>query len=198
MDPLLLDIYPLAQKAFAWHDDFYARHVSTAMPTPLKAARERVAEIIDGHIDRPIPVKDAMIVVALISLDPLPCHKLYGDPAYGKEVDALMNELIVAAKYPEAPLSKRLAPVITAISVAMMEQVMAEIAEGSRDVNAAELKGGMHRAALNDSIYLPNLNNKKLQDLYETTQFAYFSALERATLRVKKPPAPPNPGGPVF
>lgn len=198
MDPNLLDVYPLAQKAFAQQDDFYARH-KIEMPPDKKAGRERMAELIDQHIRRPSYFKDALIVVAVISLDPLPCHSMYGDPAYGKDVDRLMTQLVDTAKAPDRPLPSDLAAVITLVSVIKMEQAMDEVKSGKLEVDAGALKATAHRCALNDALYLPNLNNRAVQDLYETTQFAYFFALEKAALREKKPPKPPPSfGGPVF
>ena len=46
-------------------------------------------------------------------------------------------------------------------------------------------------------VRLPSLDSKSLRDLYETTQFAYFSVLENAARKPKppapKPPKPPHP-----
>ncbi|MEZ0226132.1 MAG: hypothetical protein ACAH83_16370 [Alphaproteobacteria bacterium] len=198
MDPALLDVYPFAQKAFAQQDEFYKRH-KIAMPPEIKAGRERMAELIDNHIHRPSYLKDALIVVAVISLDPLPCHSMYGDPSYGKDVDRLMTELVNTAKNPDKPLPADLASVITLVSVIKMEQAMDEVKSGKIEVDAGALKATAHRCALNDALYLPNLSNRAIKDLYETTQFAYFFALEKAAIREKKPPKPPPSfGGPVF
>ncbi len=195
----LLDKYPLAQLAFWEHDDFYQRHPETGgMPPDIKAGRERAVELIDRLIDKPDYLKDTLMVVSLISLDPLPCHTMYGDPSYGENVERLITTLINAAKLPGAPLPEDLAAVITIVSVIKMEQAMDEVKAGTLDVTPAALKGTLHRGALNDAIYLPNLHNKPVQDLYETTQFAYFCLLERAAQKVKKPPAPPPSIGPVF
>ena len=195
----LIEKYPLAQLAFWEHDDFYQRHVSTGMPADLKAARERVVELIDKYVDRPAYFKDALMVVALISLDPLPCHTMYGDPAYGTDVERLMKLLINTAKLENQPLPQDVAPVITLVSVIKMEQAMDEVKAGKLEVTPEILKATTHRGAMNDAIYLPNLHNKPLQDLYETTQFAYLCQLERAALREKKPPPPRPPSiGPVF
>lgn len=195
----LLEKYPLAQLAFWEHDEFYQRHVDTGMPADMKAARERAVELIDRYIDKPAYFKDALMVVALISLDPLPCHSMYGDPAYGKDVEKLMTLFVNTAKLPGAPLPPDLAAVVTIISVIKMDQAMDEVKAGTLEVTPEALRATTKRGAANDAIYLPNLHNKQVQDLYETTQFAYFFALEKAAIREKKPPKPPPSfGGPVF
>lgn len=193
----LLDKYPLAQLAFWEHDDFYQRH-KIEMPADVKAGRERAAELIDRLIDKPAQFKDALMVVALICLDPLPCSSMYGDPSYGEDVQKLMDKLVTATKLPGQPLQEDTAPLITIISVIKMEQAMDEVKAGKLGVTPAMLKSTSQQCAANDAIYLPHLHNKQVQDLYETTQFAYFCLLERAAKKAPKPPAPPPPYGPVF
>ena len=197
MDQKTLEKYPLAEMALMEHDDFYARHVNEGMGDSLKKSRERLFEIIDRHVDCPPYSKDAMMVVGLISLDPLACNQMYGDPYYGLDVDALMIQLIERPKEPGAALPYGIAAIITAISVVKMEEAMDNIQSGRLAVTPAEVKGTLQRASDNDSIYLPNLKNRELQDLYETTQFAFFCTVERAAKIDRKPP-PPDFGGPVF
>jgi hypothetical protein len=196
----LLEKYPLAQLAIWEHDDFYERNVPGGMPADVKAGRERAMELIDRYIDKTAEAQDALMVVALIGLDPLPCHTMYGDPAYGKDVERLMTLMINTAKLPGQPLPQDIAAVVTIISVIKMEQAMDEVQAGKLDVTPQAVKATSARGAANDALYLPNLHNKAVQDLYETTQFAYFSQLERAALKPKapKPPKPPSFGGPVF
>ena len=194
----LLEKYPLTQLAFWEHDEFYQRH-KIDMPKDMLAARDRAVELIDRYIDKPAYFKDALMVVALISLDPLSCHTMYGDPAYGTDVEKLMDTLVSAAKLPGAVLPENVAGLITLVSVLKMEQAMEDVKTGRLEVGPNDLKATTHRGAMNDAIYLPNLNNKPIQDLYETTQFAYLCQLERAALREKKPPPPKPPSiGPVF
>jgi hypothetical protein len=195
----LLEKYPLTQLAFWEHDDFYQRHVEGGMPEDVKAGRERAIDLIDRYVDKPAYFKDALMVVALIALDPLPCNSMYGDPAYGKDVEKLMTLMINTAKLPGQPLPPDLAAVVTIISVIKMEQAMDEVKAGKLAVTPEALKATSTRGAANDALYLPNLHNKPIQDLYETTQFAYFCLLERAAMKPKAPPPkPPSFGGPVF
>lgn len=197
MDQKTLEKYPLAEMAFMEHDDFYARHVAEGMSGQMKKSRERLFEIFDKHVDCPPYSKDALLVVGLISLDPLACHNMYGDPYYGLDVDALMIQLVNCPKDGSEPLPYGIAAVITAISVIKMEEAMDDVQAGRLDVTPAALKGTMKQLASNDNNYLPNLKNRELQDLYETTQFAYMCMVERASKKDRKPP-PPDFGGPVF
>lgn len=198
MTPDLEKRYPLAKKAFAAQDAFYAG-IGEPLPEEVAQVRERVAVIIDQYCDNPPKEKEAFIIAAVVALDPLSSHDIYGDPAY-PGVAEIMTTLIRCVKnHPNDPLPASVTPVITAIAIAKMEQTTDRAAQGKLQVTPAAVKGSLKRGAINDALYLPNLHNKKLQDLYETVQFAYFTALEKAALKgPKPPPPPPNPGGPVF
>jgi hypothetical protein len=197
MDQKTLAKYPLAEMAFMEHDDFYARHVKEGMDASLKKSRERMFEIIDQCVDCPPYPKDALMVVALISLDPLACNQMYGDPYYGTDVDALMIQLVERSKEPGAALPYGIAAIVTSIAIVKMEEAIDNIQAGRLAVTPGEVKATLARGAENDGMYLPNLKNRDLQDLYETTQFAFFCAVERAAKIDRKPP-PPDFGGPVF
>ncbi|MEZ0259657.1 MAG: hypothetical protein ACAH80_01520 [Alphaproteobacteria bacterium] len=197
MDQKTLEKYPLAEMAFMEHDDFYARHVEEGMSDSVKKSRERMLEIFDRYVDCPPYSKDALMVVGLISLDPLACNQMYGDPYYGLDVDALMIQLVERAKEPGAALPYGIAAIVTTIAVVKMEEAMDNIQSGRLAVTPAEVKGTLARASANDAMYLPNLKNRDLQDLYETTQLAFFCTVERAAKIDRKPP-PPDFGGPVF
>jgi hypothetical protein len=167
------------------------------MSDSVKKSRERMLEIFDKIVDCPPYSKDALMVVGLISLDPLACNQMYGDPYYGLDVDALMIQLVERSKEPGAALPYGIAAIVTTIAVVKMEEAMDNIQSGRLAVTPAEVKGTLARASENDNMYLPNLKNRELQDLYETTQFAFFCAVERAAKIDRKPP-PPDFGGPVF
>jgi hypothetical protein len=197
MDKKLLDKYPLAKRAFAAQDTFY-KDLGEPMPAENAGLRERVAVILDKYLDSSTKEKDAMLVTAIVAIDPIASHDIYGDASY-PGVEDLLKTLIKAVKEnPTGALPHSVAPLITAIAIAKMEQTTEKARNGTLKVTPEAVKGSLKRGAINDGVYLPNLHSKDLQDLYETTQFAYFAALENAAKPVKKPPVPPNPGGPVF
>lgn len=197
MDDKLQIRYPFAAKAFAAQNAFY-KAIRQQPPAQLLQARERVAELVDKHVNASLTQKEAFIIAAAITLDPPSGMKIYGDPAYGAALADVMSELLSSAQNPAAPLPASLAPLVTAVMIARMEQTMDDIEAGKVAVNAAAVKASMERAAVNDQICLPNLDNKALRDLYEQTQFAYLSVLETAAKKPppqppKKPPLPPHP-----
>lgn len=192
MDSALAAKYPLARRAFETQDIFFTR-ASETLPKSLGTARDRVAMLVDKYVDGTPEEKEALIIAGAISLEPFSGSRMYGDPDYGTALDCVMIALIDAAKSPQSPVPPNIAPLITAVMIAKMEQTMEDVSSGLQPVTDAAVRASLKRAAVNDAICLPNLKNKELRDLYETTQFAYFAVLERAAERAKNLPPPPDP-----
>lgn len=192
MEPSLAKKYPRAQKAFDTQDIFYASETGP-LPASLSNARNRMAFLVDKFIPGTPEEKEAFVIAGAISLEPASGARMFGDPDYGTHLDAIMLEIIDAAQNPGTPASPRLAPLITTVMIARMEQTVEEVRTGALKIESMDVVNALKRAAVNDEICLVNLRNKDLKDLYETTQFAYFAALERAAERGNIPPKPPAP-----
>lgn len=193
MDDKLQIKYPLAFKAFAEQDAFY-RAQKKPVPENLTANRARVTELLDKHVPGGVAHKEALMIAAAITLDPQSGMKVYSSGSYGKDFEKVMEDLLAASRNPEAPLPRNVAPLVTSVIIARMEKTMDDIEHGVIKIDDEAVKSGMTRAAMNDGVCLPALDSKSLRDLYETTQFAYFSVLENAARKPKpKPPAPKPP-----
>ena len=190
MDPSLAAKYPLARRAFHTQDVFHSRE---GQPASLEKSRNLLATLVDKFVEASEEQKEALIIAGAISLEPFSGAKMYGDPDYGSALDAVMIALIDSAKNPGKPVPPEIAPLITILMIVKMEETIDLVSSGKQKVDDKVVRLSLKRAAVNDKICLPNLQNKSLRDLYEVTQFAYFGVLENAAWRAKNPPIPPAP-----